>query len=267
MKKNITVLCDFDNFSSKDFRFIQEASCLGELYMLLYSDQTIQSITGKAPKYPVEERLYAANSLRWVKSALPAGANPQQSILKLKPDIYVSPEEDSKLKAFCENNSIRFQVIDKEKLRGFPLGQNRDTAPGKKKVLVTGCFDWFHTGHIRFFEEASEYGELYVVVGTDKNLRLLKGEGHPMFPQEERRYMVNAIKHVHAAMISTGEGWLDAEPEIRKIKPDIYLINSDSGGQEEKQKFCDELGIELVILKREPAQGLPKRSSTDLRGF
>ena len=80
---------------------------------------------------------------------------------------------------------------------------------------MTGCFDWFHSGHVRFFEEASALGELYVVVGHDANVRLLKGEGHPLFPQEERRYLVAAVRYVHRALISSGEGWLDAEPEIR----------------------------------------------------
>jgi ethanolamine-phosphate cytidylyltransferase len=76
--------------------------------------------------------------------------------------------------------------------------------------MVTGCYDCFHSGHVRFFEEVSEYGQLYVVVGHDANLRLLKGEGHPMFPQEERRYMAQSIRFVHQAFISSGPSPLDA---------------------------------------------------------
>ena len=30
---------------------------------------------------------------------------------------------------------------------------------------MTGCYDWFHSGHVRFFEEVSELGDLYVVAG------------------------------------------------------------------------------------------------------
>ena len=51
-------------------------------------------------------------------------------------------------------------------------------------MIVTGCYDWFHSGHVRFFEEVSELGDLYVVVGNDANIRLLKGEGHPLFPEQ-----------------------------------------------------------------------------------
>jgi len=45
-----------------------------------------------------------------------------------------------------------------------------------KKVVVTGCYDWFHSGHVRFFEESSELGDLYVVIGSNANVRLLKGQ-------------------------------------------------------------------------------------------
>ncbi len=150
---------------------------------------------------------------------------------------------------------------------GFPISAANNNSPSlNKKVLVTGCFDWFHSGHVRFFEETSQLGDLYVVVGHDENVRLLKGEGHPLFPEDERRYMVAAIRFVKQALISSGSGWMDAEPEIDAIKPDIYAVNDD-GDQPEKRKFCEKHGLEYVVLPRTPAPGLPSRQSTELRGF
>jgi cytidyltransferase-like protein len=133
-------------------------------------------------------------------------------------------------------------------------------------VVVTGSYDWFHSGHVRFFEEASAYGNLHVVVGHDANIRLLKGEGHPLLPQDERRYLVGSIRYVKQALISSGDGWLDADPEIRKLKPDIYAVNED-GDRGGKREYCDKHGIQYLVLKRVPAPGLPQRSSTKLRGF
>jgi len=132
--------------------------------------------------------------------------------------------------------------------------------------VVTGCYDWFHSGHLRFFEEASALGDLYVVVGSDENVRLLKGEGHPMFPQGERRYLVQSIRFVKQALISSGSDWMDAEPDIAQIKPDFYVVNED-GDVPEKRKFCEDREIDYVVLKRMPKEGLPRRQSTDLRGF
>jgi cytidyltransferase-like protein len=140
------------------------------------------------------------------------------------------------------------------------------SAPGRKKVIVTGCYDWFHSGHVRFFEEISAYGDLYVVVGHDANIRLLKGVGRPLFSQQERRYLVGSIKYVKQALISSGDGWLDADPEIRRIKPDIYAVNED-GDQGGKREYCAKMGLEYLVLQRTPAPGLQRRSSTDLRGF
>ncbi|HXC99159.1 MAG TPA: adenylyltransferase/cytidyltransferase family protein, partial [Verrucomicrobiae bacterium] len=137
---------------------------------------------------------------------------------------------------------------------------------GRKKVVVTGCFDWFHSGHVRFCEEVSGHGDLYVIVGSDVNVRLLKGGGHPLFPEEQRRYVAGSIRFVKQALVSTGSGWLDADPEIRQLKPDIFAVNED-GDKGGKREYCEKLGIEYLVLKRTPAPGLPGRTSTDLRGF
>ena len=60
--------------------------------------------------------------------------------------------------------------------------------------------------------------------------------------EAERRYMTGSIRHVRQALISSGNGWLDAEPEIERIKPDIYAVNED-GDQPEKRAYCEAHGI------------------------
>jgi hypothetical protein len=78
--------------------------------------------------------------------------------------------------------------------------------------------------------------------------------------------MVRSVRFVTAALISTGHGWLDAEPEIERLRPDIYAVNED-GDRPEKRRFCEASGIEYRVLKRVPKEGLPRRQSTDLRDF
>jgi glycerol-3-phosphate cytidylyltransferase-like family protein len=87
-----------------------------------------------------------------------------------------------------------------------------------------------------------------------------------MFSAEERRYMVQSVRYVKHALISTGHGWMDAEPEIELLKPDMYAVNED-GDVPEKRAFCAQHGIEYVVLRRIPKEGLPQRESTVLRGF
>jgi len=167
---------------------------------------------------------------------------------------------------YAQENNILYHTFSCDSLNGFSEAAPISFAAGERRVVVTGSYDWLHSGHVRFFEEVSRYGELYVIVGHDANIRLLKGEGHPLLPQKERRYMVGSVKYVKDALISSGDGWLDADPEIRKLKPDFYAVNEDGdvGG---KREYCTALGIEYLVLQRKPAPGLPKRTSTDLRGF
>jgi cytidyltransferase-like protein len=185
-----------------------------------------------------------------------------------QPQIWVDLESDFSpmRQLFCQKSGLEYRVLSVGQLGGFPEPSPTPSIPGRKKVVVTGSFDWFHSGHVRFLEEVSALGDLYVIVGHDANIRLLKGEGHPLLPEAERRYVVGSIKFVKQTLISSGDGWLDADPEIKKLKPDIYAVNED-GDKGGKREYCQKLGIEYLVLKRAPAPGLPKRSSTDLRGF
>lgn len=132
-----------------------------------------------------------------------------------------------------------------------------------KKVFVSGCYDLLHSGHIEFFRQASEYGDLYVGIGSDATI--LKYKNHQTVYQEnERLYMVKAIKYVKDAFINAGNGIMDFIPTVDFLKPDIIVVNED-GDSDEKRIFCEGRGIEYVVLKRLPAEGLKARSSTDLK--
>jgi cytidyltransferase-like protein len=131
---------------------------------------------------------------------------------------------------------------------------------GNKKVFVSGCYDLLHGGHIAFFKTAAAYGDLYVSLGRDENLLFLKGK-KPVFSEEERLYIVRSIRYVHEAFLASGMGILDFEPDLKKIKPDVFVVNSD-GHTPDKEKLCKNLGVEYVVLERIPEPGLPERSSS-----
>lgn len=133
----------------------------------------------------------------------------------------------------------------------------------KKKVFVSGCYDLLHSGHVEFFRQAAEYGDLYVGIGSDATI--LKYKNHQtVYRENERLYMVKAIRYVKDAFINKGDGILDFLPTIDCLKPDILVVNED-GASEEKRCLCEERGMEYVVLRRVPAEGLTARSSTDLK--
>ena len=267
--KRVVVTGSFDTMRAPDIRFLEEAAKLGALHVVLWSDAAVEAMTGHAPKFPEAERCYFVKAIRYVDQ-LTLVSDELAQISALRPDVWAVREQDAnpQQRAYCDVHSITHHVIMDADVNGFPApAANVYKQPtSRKKVLVTGCYDWFHSGHVRFFEEASEYGDLYVVVGSDANVALLKGEGHPLFKQDERRYIAQSIRFVTQALISTGTGWMDAAPEIARIRPDIYLVNED-GDKPEKRVFCAEHGLDYVVLERLPKAGLSRRTSTDLRGF
>jgi cytidyltransferase-like protein len=133
------------------------------------------------------------------------------------------------------------------------------------KVLVSGCFDLLHSGHIAFFQQAASHGDLYVALGSDKTVYELKGH-LPIYNEDERLFMVQSISCVKEALISRGSGMLDFVEEFHKIKPDIFVVNED-GDTPDKRELCERSGVEYVVLKREPQPGLPSRSTTALRSL
>ena len=267
----VIVSAGLDNLSSRDMRFLEEAAKHGELHVLLWSDEAIRHITGNPPSLPLAEREYFVQAVRYVarihlsEDSLDPATLPDLG--GLRPDIWCVDEASASAakEAYCTAHGITYRRIPDLTCAAFPVPAPLPLT-GRKKVVVTGCYDWFHTGHVRFFEECAELGDLFVVVGHDANIRLLKGDGHPMFQEDERRYLAGSIRYVTQALVSSGMGWLDAEPEIHTLKPDIYAVNED-GDKPEKRAFCARHGLEYVVLKRTPKPGLARRTSTDLRGF
>jgi len=132
-----------------------------------------------------------------------------------------------------------------------------------KKVFVTGCFDMLHSGHIAFFREAAQYGDVYVGLGSDETVSQLKGR-YPVNNQDERRYMIEALASVKKCFINSGSGIMDFLKEIESVNPDIFIVNED-GNTPAKEELCRERGIQYVVLKRIPHGMLPIRSTTSLR--
>lgn len=132
-----------------------------------------------------------------------------------------------------------------------------------KKVFVSGCYDLLHSGHVEFFRQAAQYGDLYVGIGSDRTILHYKNH-KTVYSEQERLFMVRSIKYVKEAFINQGDGILDFLPTLDIVKPDILVVNSD-GSSEAKRKVCEERGMQYIVLERTPQEGLMARSSTELK--
>lgn len=129
--------------------------------------------------------------------------------------------------------------------------------------MVSGVYDMLHSGHVAFLQEAAAYGNLYVCIGNDNNVFALKGRSNVQ-PQEERKFMIEALRCVHECRINSGMGIIDFITELEEIHPDYFIVNED-GHTPGKEALCQRYGIEYKVLKRVPHEQLPPRSTTSLR--
>jgi cytidyltransferase-like protein len=144
----------------------------------------------------------------------------------------------------------------------------RDLVGNKHIVFCTGCFDILHSGHSIFFEQCRLQGDVVVVgVGRDSTIKALKGNGKPINPEMNRAYSVAAQKDVDYVVLDDleiGPGKIDFNEAIRNLKPDIFVLNDDDSGIEEKRQLCEELGIEFVLVSREVPDNLVATSTTEI---
>lgn len=117
-------------------------------------------------------------------------------------------------------------------------------------VLVSGGFDPVHSGHIKLIQEASKYGNVVVLLNSDKWLQKKKGIEFLSF--EERATIMMALKNV-IDVISCGnkdDTCLDGiNKAIRKYN-DCKIKFANGGDRNDKSTpesiFCLENNIELL---------------------
>lgn len=129
-----------------------------------------------------------------------------------------------------------------------------------KIVLAAGKFDILHLGHISYLEQARELagesGELVVVIALDKTIVRERG-APPVFPQEQRRKIVESLKFVDRALIGLDTN--DHTLIVSEVKPDIIALGYDqyTDVSSLESHFAKKgLKTKIVRLEKRDADGL-----------
>jgi cytidyltransferase-like protein len=119
----------------------------------------------------------------------------------------------------------------------------------KKIVLVGGCFDIIHFGHIQFLEKAKEQGD-YLVVALEPDERIIQNKQRtPTHTQKERAYNLSALRFVdQVIMLPLLNGFDDYLALVKNIKPAIIAITENDPQMVNKQKQADAMNAQLVIV-------------------
>ena len=89
------------------------------------------------------------------------------------------------------------------------------------RVLITGCFDILHPGHLYLMKEGAKMGEVYVIVARDETIKKYKKK-LPTIPENQRLEVVRSIKYVTYATL--GNPLNDYLKKALSLKPDIILL-------------------------------------------
>ncbi len=114
------------------------------------------------------------------------------------------------------------KILTRAELRQRVLEWRRS---GERITLANGCFDLLHVGHVRYLHAAKQLGErLVVAINSDESVRVLKGEGRPFMPAEERAEILAALADVDAIVIFAD---YDVRALIREMRPEIHAKGTD----------------------------------------
>lgn len=123
---------------------------------------------------------------------------------------------------------------------------------GMKNVLVGGCFDLLHYGHIAFLREARGQGDwLIVALESDENVRQMKGSARPIHTQDQRKIMLKTLSCVDEVValppMKTDE---DYRKFVEHINPAIIAITEGDPIEEKKRQQAESIGAQLVIIPK-----------------
>ncbi len=131
---------------------------------------------------------------------------------------------------------------------------NKDTRTlclptNKKIVLVGGCFDILHFGHIQFLQKAGQTGD-YLVVALEPDERILHYKKRiPVHTQYERAHNLLALRFVdHVICLPQLHGFKDYLELVQSIQPHIIAITNNDVQIANKQKQADMVDAQLVVV-------------------
>lgn len=141
--------------------------------------------------------------------------------------------------------TIKQAIIQSAKLR----------KEGKIIVLVGGCFDIVHIGHIRFLTQAKKRGDhLFILLESDQTVKKLKGKDHPIHNQKTRAEVLAAFYVTDSIVLLPPLTTNQEYDELAKsLKPAIIATTKGDPGRAHKIRQARGIGARVVdVITRLP---------------
>ena len=147
--------------------------------------------------------------------------------------------------------SAQRKIVAVEELRPA-LDRHRGT--GRRVVFTNGCFDLLHAGHVEMLSFARAQGDTLVVgVNSDRSVRLIKGDGRPVYPAVERALILAALEVVDYVVVFDETR---AEHIVRAVCPDVLVKGEDWRDKiVDGQIFVESYGGRVALAPLLPGYG------------
>lgn len=112
-------------------------------------------------------------------------------------------------------------------------------------ACVSGGFDPAHVGHLRYIQNAREYGEVVVILNSDS--WLLRKKGYVFMPFDQRREMLLGMRGIKE-VVSVDDSDGSVCKALIDIKPNFFCNGGDRiDGNTPEKEVCESLGITMVF--------------------
>jgi rfaE bifunctional protein nucleotidyltransferase chain/domain len=124
--------------------------------------------------------------------------------------------------------------------------------PKKTTVLVGGCFDLIHYGHVSFLKAAKDSGDyLIVALESDENVKMMKGDLRPVHTQSQRQAMLDSLKFVDEVIpLPPMHGDPVYFDFVTRLKPDVIAVTEGDPVMDKKQKQAESIGAKLIVIPK-----------------
>jgi len=127
--------------------------------------------------------------------------------------------------------------------------KKRQIFKNKKSVLVGGCFDLIHFGHLKFLEAAKKQGDfLIVALESDEFIKKHKRK-LPIHKQTERAEILSFLNMVDLiVLLPFFQMDSDYFELVKKISPNIIAVTEGDRQLENKNNQAGEIGAEVKVV-------------------
>lgn len=119
-------------------------------------------------------------------------------------------------------------------------------------VVVGGCLDILHIGHIKFLKKAKKFGDyLIILLESDSNIKRLKGPGRPFHNQKERKETLESLRFIDKVIILPNIVNDKVYSRIiKRIKPKVIATTVGDPIIDKKLIQAKSVGAVLKVIKK-----------------